>query len=207
MAALGSLTRGEVHAAGLHLWDAATGDYNAPFVQAAMGGRPVVLVSLGVWDEGLLVRAGNPLGLCRASDLASRGVRLANREVGAGSRLLLDTLLDAEGVPPTEIAGYGSALGSHQAVAAAVAADAADVGFSTAAVATVYGLGFVPLRQVRYDLAMLETTLEEPPVRQLLATLQHRWVRSQLEVLGGYDTDETGQVRRVAASGRDLGRD
>jgi molybdate-binding protein len=73
------------------------------------------------------------------------------------------------------------------------------VGVSTESVALTYGLEFVPLRQVRYDLALLEEYMPQEPVRQLLSTLQHRWVRSQLAMLGGYDTTGTGEVRSVAA--------
>ena len=116
-----------------------------------------------------MVRSGNPKGLRCGADLAQSGVRLVNREVGAGSRLLLDTTLASEDVP-------------------------ADVGVSTAALAAIYGLDFVPLRLVRYDLAVLEDSLTEEPVKQLLSTLEHRWVKSQLETLGGYDTSHTGEV-------------
>lgn len=198
IAALGSLARGEVHAAGLHLCDPATGEFNAPFVRRVLPGRAVALVNLGLWEEGLVVGPGNPKRLQRASDLAQPGVRLINREEGAGSRLLLDTLLAVEGVPTEALTGYGQTAATHQEIAVAVASGQADVGVSTAAVAAIYGLGFVPLRQVRYDLAFLEETLQHEPVRQLLGTLQHRWVRSQLSVLGGYDTTWTGEVRSVA---------
>ena len=49
-------------------------------------------------------------------------------------------------------------------------------------------------REVRYDLAVLKEYLGHEPVRQLMATLDHRWVRSQLSVLGGYDTSRTGET-------------
>ena len=194
MAALRSLMRGEVHAAGVHLYDAATGEYNAPFVRQVMPGQNVALVNLGLWEEGLVVRSGNPKVLRGASDLAQTGIRLINREEGAGARLLLDTALDAEGIPASAITGYAQTVGSHQEVAAHVASGQADAGVSTASIAAIYGLSFVPLRQVRYDLAFLQTTLALEPVRQLLTTLQHRWVRSQLAVLGGFDTTLTGQI-------------
>lgn len=196
-AALQSLARGEVHAAGLHLCDPVTGENNVPFVQKALPGQAVVLVNLGVWEEGLLVAPGNPKRLFGASDLAQQRVMLANREEGAGSRLLLDTLLLASGVQGNALRGYDRVLGSHQEVAAAVSTGRADVGVSTAAVAGIYGLDFVPLRRVRYDLALREEYLLQEPVRQLLSTLHHRWVRTQLSLLSGYDTTHTGEVCKV----------
>lgn len=200
MAALRSLARGEVHAAGVHLFDPATGDYNAPFVRQMLPRRAAVLVNLGIWEEGLVVPLGNPKQLQGVTDLTRPEVKLINREEGAGSRLLLDTLLEKEGLHGKDISGYDQSVGSHQEVARTVASGEGDAGVSTAAIAQAYGLGFLPLCQVRYDLAMLEETLQQEPIRQLLSTLQHRWVRSQLALLGGYDTTRTGEVLPVSAS-------
>ena len=50
------------------------------------------------------------------------------------------------------------------------------------------------LRRARYDLVILKPYLEEAPVQQLLSTLGHRRVLSQLRALGGYDTRQTGEV-------------
>lgn len=194
MQALRAVARGEVHVAGLHLSQGEGGECNTPYVRQELGDRAVVLVNLGTWEEGLVVRAGNPRGIRSAADLARPGVRLVNRERGAGSRLLLDQSLAAAGIPSTEVGGFEVEVGGHWEVARAVASGAADVGVSTATVAFTYGLGFVPLREVRYDLAVPREYLDFEPVRQLLSTLDHRWVRSQLNVLGGYSTERTGEV-------------
>ena len=191
-AALHALARGEVHAAGVHFSEA-EGD-NAPHVRQLVAQQAVALVNLGVWEEGLAVGPGNPLGVRRGADLARPDVTLVNREEGAGCRLLLDEMLAEDGVPPGAVCGYDQLAGSHLDVARAVAAGRADVGVTAAAVAVAYGLDFVPLRAVRYDLALLKPYLDHAPVRQLLATLDHRWLRSQLHVLGGYDTARTGEI-------------
>lgn len=198
MEALHSLARGEVHAAGIHLCDPETREYNAPYVRRILPGRAVVLVNLGVWKEGFVVAPGNPKGLEGAAGLTKQGVVLINREEGAGSRLLLDTLLREAGVSGADVAGYDRRVGSHQEVALAVAGGQADVGVSTEATARTYGLDFLPQQEVRYDLTLLEETVQQEPVRQLMSTLQHRWVRSQLAMLGGYDTTTTGEILSVA---------
>jgi len=201
MAALGSLARGEVHTAGLHLYDPVADDFNTPYVRRMIGGRTVALVNLGVWEEGLVVRPGNPHRLARAADLARPELTLVNREEGSGARMLLEQVLLEEGVPAGQVRGFERVVHSHLAVAGEVAAGRADAGVSTAAIATAYGLGFVPLREVRYDLALMKESLDHPPVRQLLGTLHHRWVRSQLRMLGGYNTTRTGEVvAEVAAA-------
>ena len=196
-AALQCLAREEVHAAGLHLCDPETGEQNVPYVRKAIPEGDTVLVTLGVWEEGFLTRPGDPRRLNGGADLAQEGVTLVNREAGAGARQLLDNLLRAERVPTTAIRGYDWAAGSHQEVALAVQAGKADVGVSAASVAAAYGLGFTPLQSVRYDLALRKSSLDLEPVRQLLGTLHHPWVRSQLRLLGGYDTALTGEVRAV----------
>lgn len=194
MAGLGALQRGEVHAAGIHLYDPETGEHNVPFVRRALPDRSVVLVNLGIWEEGLLVQAGNPLSIRFAADLAARGIRIVNREPGAGSRLVLEQALRKAGVALEAVSGFADIVTGHLEVAQAVAAGRAHAGVSTAAVAASYGLGFVPLQQVRYDVAIVKEHLDEPPVRQFLSLLNHRRFRSQLEALGGYDTSQTGDI-------------
>ncbi|MBV9868585.1 MAG: helix-turn-helix domain-containing protein [Abitibacteriaceae bacterium] len=193
-AALQSLARGELHIAGIHLHDPVTGDDNLSFVKKIIPKRPVVLINFGVWEEGLIVQEGNPKQLSKAADLTRKKITIVNREVGAGARFLLDVLLSEESIAPAVLKGYNHEVHSHQEVAQAVLTGQADVGVSTAAVATAYGLSFVPLRQVRYDLVVLEEYFQQEPVQQLLGTLDHRWVRSQLHVLGGYDTSRTGEI-------------
>jgi molybdate-binding protein/DNA-binding XRE family transcriptional regulator len=194
MAALHSLRRGEVHIAGMHLYDPETGEHNTPFVREVLAGREAVLITLGVWEEGLLVQSGNPMGLKTVTDLVEPTITIVNRELGAGSRLLLERLLQQEKVPFQSVKGFEQIVHSHQDVAQAVASGIADAGISTASIAASFGLGFIPLHQSRYDLVILKEYLEEAPVQQLLSTLGHKLVHSQLEVLGGYDTSKIGEV-------------
>ncbi len=194
---LRKLACGEVHAAGVHLIDPATGEFNVPYVRRALGAKPAVLVSLGVWDEGILIRRGNPKSIHTPADLAKYGVRFINRESGSGSRILLDSLLDAGKTDRDSILGYAEEVSTHREAARRVALGPADAAISTASVAAAYQLDFIPMARVQYDLAMLEEYLEDEPIRQLLSTLQHRWVRQQLTLIGGYDTSLTGEIKRL----------
>ncbi|AFZ22410.1 periplasmic molybdate-binding protein/domain protein [Cylindrospermum stagnale PCC 7417] len=194
MAALHSLCRGEAHIAGMHLYDPVSGEYNIPFVRKVLAGREAVLITLGVWEEGLMVQPGNPKGIRTLTDLVQMKATIVNREVGSGSRLLLEQTLEKEQVPFDALQGFERIITSHQDVAGAIASGVADAGISTASVAAAFGLGFIPLRQSRYDLVILKKYLEETPVQQLLSTLGHRLVHSQLEILGGYDISKIGEV-------------
>lgn len=201
--ALHALARGQVHAAGTHLIDPVSGEYNVPHVRRILPDDDVVLINVGVWEEGLVVAPGNPLGLRGAADLARADVVIVNREEGAGSRLVLELALQEAGVPPEAVNGFDTVVPSHLAVARHVASGAADAGVSTAAVAALYDLGFVPLREVRYDLALRKETLSWEPAVQLLETLQHDKVRAQLRHLVRYDTQWTGEVVGDTTAGHD----
>ena len=51
------------HVAGSHLLDPASGEYTLPYVGRVLGGREVAVVRLVHRDQGLIVAAGNPLGI------------------------------------------------------------------------------------------------------------------------------------------------
>lgn len=194
IAALHSLCRGEAHIAGMHLYDPKTGEHNVPFAREILSGREAVLITLGLWEEGLLVPLGNPKGFKTLSDVVEADATIVNREIGAGSRMLLEQKLQQEQIPFQAVKGFEHIVTSHQDVAQAVALGFVDAGISTASIAATFGLGFIPLHQSRYDLVILKEYLEEAPIQQLLSTLGHRMVHSQLEVLGGYDITKIGEV-------------
>ena len=194
ISALQSLCAGKAHIAGMHLYDPQTGEHNVPFAREVLAGREAVFITLGLWEEGLLVPSGNPKSFKTLSDIVEAQATIVNREVGAGSRMLLEQKLQQEQIPFQALKGFEQIVTSHQDVAQAIALGLVDAGISTASVAATFGLGFVPLHQSRYDLVILKQYLEEAPIQQLLSTLGHRMVHSQLEVLGGYDISKIGEV-------------
>ncbi|MEH2242699.1 substrate-binding domain-containing protein [Nostoc sp.] len=194
MTALRSLCRGEIHIAGMHLYDPETGEHNIPYVRETLAGRSAVLITLGVWEEGLLVPPGNPKGIKTVSDLVELGITIVNRELGCGSRMLLERKLQEEQIPLHTVKGFDHIVHNHQDIALSVVSGIADAGVSTASVAAAFGLGFIPLHRSRYDLVILKEYLEETPIQQLLSSLGHRLVQSQLEILGGYDISNIGEI-------------
>lgn len=193
---LGGLTAlrdGLCHVAGTHLLDVATGTYNLPFVERVLGEQHVAVFRLTHREQGLMVRAGNPLGLTSLDDIAQSGLRYVNRQRGAGTRVLLDYELEQRGISPETIAGYGREEYSHLAVAAAIAAERADCGLGILAAARAFGLDFIPLTSEPFDLVLLQETLESPAVAPLLALLSDTDFRVAVSELGGYDTGEMGR--------------
>lgn len=196
MAALHALQRGEVHVAGMHLFDPVSGESNLPFLRRALKGSSYEVVTFATWEEGFLVRAGNPLSIRAAADLSEPMVTLVNREEGSGARLLLDQRLRASGVEPAHVRGYDRIVSSHVEVARAIAGRQAEVGIAIRSAAQQFNLDFVPLQTARYDLVVPKSYLKShPTLTHLFETLASRPFRKEIEALGGYDTSETGKVQ------------
>jgi molybdate-binding protein/DNA-binding XRE family transcriptional regulator len=193
--ALRALQRGEVHMAGLHLVDVKSGQSNVPYLKRHVRGQEFVGVHFASWIQGLLVRQGNPKGIHGIEDVCQPGLRLVNREVGAGARFLLDSLLQKSGVTGQQIKGYEHEVPSHLEVARLIRDGLADVGIGVEAAARHCGLGFIPLREERYDLIMrVELLKSHPVVSQFLDAVVSRPFRREIEALGGYDLTEIGKI-------------
>ena len=201
MAALQALQRGEVHVAGLHLFDPVTGESNMPFLRRHLKGSAYEVVTFATWEEGFLVRRGNPLSIRTTADLAEPTVRFINREEGSGARLLLDQRLRASGIESTQVQGYDRTVSSHFEVARAIDGRQADVGLGIRSAAQLFDLDFVPLQTARYDLVVPKPYLQShPTLAHLFETIVSGPFRNEIEALGGYDTSDTGKVHvlRVA---------
>jgi len=196
--ALDALARGLVHIAGLHLFDAATGQHNIPAVRARLGSEAAtVVVNLAAWPQGFVLRPSHTSRIRRAADL--EGVRVVVREPGSGARALLDRLLGEAGLGLTELDVVDTAYG-HHAVARAVAAREADAGIATAEAAAAHGLAFVPLAEDRFDLVMLADTLVGPSGQRVMETLAGGRFRRDVGALAGYGTAKTGQIMAKVAA-------
>lgn len=197
-AALDALKRGEVHVAGLHIVDSKSGESNLPYVKRHLKGFDVDVVTFARWEEGLLVRAGNPKGIRTITDLARADVLFVNREPGAGARMLLDQRLSTAGVTSHQVKGYDRLASSHFHVARLISEGQADVGVGVRFAANYYELDFVPLQEARYDLVVPKSYLSTHPALQtFFDTIVTRQFRGEVEALGGYDTRETGKLQTL----------
>ncbi len=193
-ASLEALAREEVHLAGAHLFDEQARDYNVSFVQSACAGRAMVVVTVAQIEEGLAVARGNPKRIGKVEHLARRGVRIVNREPGAGARRLLDSLLAEARIPAAKIEGYGDHAPGHLEAAGAVARGGADAAMVTCSSALALGLDFIPLASERFDLALPKDSLSDPRVAGLLETLASSSFREELASIGGYQTRKSGSI-------------
>ncbi|HTX27044.1 MAG TPA: substrate-binding domain-containing protein [Streptosporangiaceae bacterium] len=181
---------GLVHVAGVHQPGNDPGYRDDADDSAGIPGG-AEMVGFTAWREGLVVRPGSPVtGL---GDLASRGLRLVNREPGAQARTLLDRERLRLRLDPAELPGYHSQAAGHLQVAAAVAGRLADAGVSSEPAALAYGLDFIPLADERFDLILPAKHAASREVQGLLKVLTSPWLLAQLASLPGYDPSSCGE--------------
>jgi molybdate-binding protein/DNA-binding XRE family transcriptional regulator len=193
--ALGALKRGEIHIAGIHLAEESAGSWELPNLKKSLGDMDCIVVTFAHWEEGFIVRQGNPKKIRTVSDIAKPTVRIVNREKGSGARGLLDKQMRASAINPNRVKGYSDEVFSHLDLASRIKSGLGDAGIGVQSVASICGLDFVPLQRERYDLIIPKAHYETlHGLRVLLDTIVSKPFRDELDALGGYDTREIGKV-------------
>lgn len=145
-------------------------------------------------EQGIIAARGNPKGIRGISDLPGKDTVFINREPGAGTRLILDALLQGAGIDPGSIRGYDNEEFTHTAVAAMVASGAADAGFGIRAAAARLGLDFISLVRERYLFAVRREALQSAAVTRIRSLLKEREFRKAVVLLPGYDASDSGAI-------------
>jgi excisionase family DNA binding protein len=184
------LARGDAIAAGLHLVEGE--GWNVGHVQRRLAGEPVVLLEWARREQGLILPPQNPAGIAGVRDLAGR--RLIPRQREAGSFLLLQELLAAEGLALDALDLVTPPARTHTDLALAIADGKAEAGLGLAAMARQFRLDFVPLARERYDLLMWRRAFFEPPLQRLFAFCRTAAFAAKVRELGGYDIGDCGRV-------------
>ncbi|SHK17398.1 putative molybdopterin biosynthesis protein [Anaerobranca californiensis DSM 14826] len=187
-----AVKKGETHFAGIHLLDPQTGQYNISYVKKYLKGTGAVLIHLAKRTQGLMVAKGNPLNIKSIKDL--KGRTIANRQKGAGTRVLLDYLMEKENIKPEEVEGYTREFFTHLAVAQEVKSGRADAAMGIYAATKGMDLHFVPLYQESYDLIVSPEFYYSPNFKSILEVLSSEKFRREVEELGGYNLDKSGEI-------------
>ncbi|MBY0336435.1 MAG: helix-turn-helix transcriptional regulator [Acetobacteraceae bacterium] len=191
---LDALGAGQAVAAALHVRDPDSGAWNEPAVRSALPGAPLVGLVWAWREQGLILPAGNPLGLTMVRDLARPGLRVVGRQPRAGSHVLLLHLLSEAGLRLDQVGFLPQPALAEDEVAAAVAEGRADAGFGVRAEASLRGLAFVPLARERFDLVLHRRDAFEPAVQRLLAFARGGDFAARAARMGGYEVGATGTV-------------
>ena len=195
MGGLMAVRRGEAHVAGTHLLNEEDGTYNVASIRKYFPRGGVSLVECVGRTQGLMIAAGNPLGIKGLEDLPG-GLRYVNRQKGSGTRILIDYLCKTRGLDTKKISGYDREEFTHTSVAAQIAGGTADAGMGIYSAAQIYGLDFLPVCMEQYDLLIPDYAMDTPMVQRLLEVLRSDAFRERLEALGGYRLENPGTVRQ-----------
>ncbi len=195
MGGIMAIKRGEAHLAGSHLLDEASGEYNIPFIQRFLKGKPLKLINLCYREQGFIVQKGNPLNIKSFSDIAENNHSFINRQGGAGTRLLTDKVLRDLGIDPKHIHGYEHEEYTHMSVAAAVASESVATGMGIRAAAVALKLDFVPVAEERYDLIIPDEFYTDAKVKTVLELIRtNTQFHQKILDLGGYNLRDCGKI-------------
>lgn len=186
--------RGECHISPIHLMDEVTGEYNKSYINKYLNKDDYAIIKFVKRSQGLMVKNGNPLLIKSVEDLARPDVHFVNRQRGAGTRILLDHHLKGKGIDTSNVNGYDRECTTHMSVAAAVAGASADCGMGVLSAARIMGLDFIPVAWEDYDLCISKEILGDEKIISLINTLKSERFIKQIESLGGYSTENIGEI-------------
>lgn len=190
---LRAMRRGLCHIASSHLLQENEDEYNFTFARAELIELPAV-VNFSRREQGLLLAKGNPKGIRGVADLDQRGMKIINRAVGTGTRLLFDQELSKAGLQGDKIEGYKNKLQRHLDVGLEVLSGRADVGPGIRAVAGLLDLDFMPLRWERFDLLITRDRFFDQGIQLLLGLLHEKAFIESAQALQGYDLSLAGKM-------------
>jgi putative molybdopterin biosynthesis protein len=190
---INALRRGLCHMATSHLLQENGNEYNFDFLKRQFDRMPVV-VNFCKRDQGILLQKGNPRKINTVKDLGKSDIRIVNRSLATGTRLLFDRELKQAGIAGERIAGYDREVNRHLDVGLEILGGRADAGPGIRPVAALLGLAFMPLRQERYDLLVTRERFFDQGIQYFLSLLHEKGFIQAAEQLEGYDVSKSGKM-------------
>jgi len=186
MGGIRALRRNLCHIASSHLLQENGQDYNFGFAKEELVQLPAV-VNFCQRQQGILVAKGNPKRIQNVADLGKPGIKIVNRPLGTGTRLLFDGELKKAEIIGDRIKGYQLEVQRHLDVGLEVLSGRADAGPGIQAVAGLLDLDFIPLRWERFDFLILKDRFFEKGVQLFLGLLPEVAFKELAQDLKGYD--------------------
>jgi len=193
MGGLKSLRLGLCHIGTCHLLQDDNAEYNFDFAKEELDRAPV-FVNFSKREQGILLQKGNPKGIHSVVDLAKKGVRIVNRQLGTGTRLLLDYEISRSEISASQIEGYQREVSRHMDAGLEVLSGRADAAPAIRAVAGLLDLDFLPLRWERYDLLIARERFFEKGIQDFIGLLHEKEFRDLAASFTGYDISLCGKM-------------
>ena len=169
-------------------------DRNVSMARDRLAHLDCVLLEWAKREQGLVVGANNPHRISSLEHLKNPGVRVIQRQPGAGSYLLFLQLLATAGISPDALNHALPAAQTETDVASAILDGRADAGVAVRAVARQFHLDFIPLAVERLDIAVLRPSYFDTPWQALIAFTRKPVFLRYAKTLAGYDIGDLGTV-------------
>ncbi|RPJ15692.1 MAG: helix-turn-helix domain-containing protein, partial [Desulfobacteraceae bacterium] len=139
MGGLRALRRNLCHMASSHLLQENENEYNFQFASQEFEDMPAIH-NFCRREQGIVLQKGNPKNIRSITDLTQTGIRIVNRPLGTGTRLLFDRELNRAGIDPEKIEGYRNEIAKHLDVGIEILTGRADAAPCIRPVASLLGL-------------------------------------------------------------------
>lgn len=194
MGGLRALRLSLCHIASSHLLQEDESEYNFDFALKELAEMPAV-VNFCRREQGVLVPKGNPKKIATISDLTRPGIKIVNRSLSTGTRLLLDKELHKAGLKGEKMDGYNVEVPRHLDVGLEILSGRADAGPGIRAVARMLDIDFIPLRWERFDLMISKDRFFDEGIQRFLGILHEtEFKQTATRDLAGYDVSSSGQM-------------
>ena len=110
--------------------------------------------------------------LGKRAHIGQKDIRVVNRSLQTGTRLLFDRELDKAGIEAKTIKGYDHEVNSHMEVGLEILSGRAQFGPGIRPVATLLELDFISLRWERYDLLITKDRFFDKGIQDFIGLLQ-----------------------------------
>lgn len=184
MGAINAVKNNSAHLGGVHLLDTQSGEYNKSYVEKYLPEGSAELIKGVGRIQGLMVKKGNPLGIKGFPDIAR--CTYVNRQLGSGTRILCDYLINKYGMNKSKIEGYRNEEFTHTAVAALIASGNADCGLGIYSAAKMYDLDFIEVSTEQYDFLVNTSEKDNEALRAFFDILHSDELKERLTKMGGY---------------------
>lgn len=187
---LKKVTTKEATVSALHIYSHGTRRWNVPVVQGQLAEAACVLVSWIYRQRGLVFNS--EVTVQRIEDI--KRLVFAGRQQGAGSQVLLESLLSDAGIAITEINTSVVARSESDAVLAVVEG-AAECTLGLQSLAEQHKLNFLPLIEEPLDLLIDRRFWFEPSMQKFILFCQSAAFEKRIEKLTGYRLDQPFSIR------------
>ncbi|MFP4346881.1 MAG: substrate-binding domain-containing protein [Thermodesulfobacteriota bacterium] len=193
MGGIRALRRSLCHIASSHLLQENEKEYNFEFATRELEKSPAV-VNFCRREQGILVQKGNPKSIGGIADLARKGLKIVNRPVGTGTRLLFDRELKKAGIAPEQLAGYDREVSKHLDAGLEILSGNVDAAPSIRPIAQLLNLDFIPLRWERFDLLVTKERFFDEGVQLFFGMLHESAFLDAAATMAGYDLSTSGKM-------------